>query len=200
MIGPQTEAGYFNNNGRNVGPITSFTETYTIQSGSTTITGSGSLIDPPPGASIGGARLNTAECAELTGATLGSVTNASGTVVQAYLTAGITANGTFAPPGSYAYTTITRQFINSSSINSFNAGEFAQIFNTPAAPSGPPPGFITRSGTQLQLNGQAFRPVGEAGSGCTGTGHRFRLGVFAGRFPLLRERRCRRQRPYLRAR
>src|SRR5947209_5589492 len=80
MIGPQTEAGYFNNNGRNVGPITSFTETYTIQSGSTTITGSGSLIDPPPGASIGGARLNTAECAELTGATLGSVTNASGTV------------------------------------------------------------------------------------------------------------------------
>jgi mannan endo-1,4-beta-mannosidase len=159
-IGPQTEAGYFNNNGRNVGPITSFSETYTIQSGSTTITGSGSLINPPPGASISGARLNTAECADVTGATLGSVTNANGTVVQAYLTAGITANGSLAPPGSYAYTIITRQFINSSSINAFNAGEFAQIFNTPAAPPGPPPDFVTRSGTQLQVNGQAFRPVG----------------------------------------
>jgi mannan endo-1,4-beta-mannosidase len=158
-IGPQTLAGYFNNDFRNVGPILSFNETFTITSAGTTINGTGSLITPPPGASISGATLNTAECAHVTGATLSQVTNANGVVVNAYLTAGINAPLAYAPPGAYAYTVITRQFIDSSSIGAFNAGEFAQNFRTPPVPPAPA-GIVTRSGNQLQLNGQPFRPIG----------------------------------------
>ena len=158
-IGPQTLPGYFNNDFRSVGPILSFSETFTITSGSTTINGTGSLITPPPGASVSGATLNTAECAHVTGATLSQVTNANGVVVNAYLTAGVNAPLAYAPPGSYAYTIITRQFIDSSSIGAFNAGEFAQNFRTPPVPP-PPAGLVTRTGNQLQLSGQPFRPIG----------------------------------------
>jgi mannan endo-1,4-beta-mannosidase len=158
-IGPQTESGYPNNNGRNVGPILSFNETYTIHSGDTTITGTASLTDPPPGAGVSGARLNTAACSTVSGATLGSVTNATGTEIQAYATVGITADPVFAPAGSFAYAIITRQFISSSSIGPFDAGEFAHSFRSPSAPP-PSADFVSRSGAQLQLNGQAFRPIG----------------------------------------
>jgi mannan endo-1,4-beta-mannosidase len=158
-IGPQTLAGYFNNNFRNVGPILSFNESFTITSAGTTINGTGSLITPPPGAGISGATLNTAECAQVTGATLSQVTNANGVVVNAYLIAGINAPLAYAPPGSYAYTIITRQFIDSSSIGAFNAGELAQNVRTPPLPP-PPAGIVTRSGNQLQLNGQPFRATG----------------------------------------
>jgi mannan endo-1,4-beta-mannosidase len=158
-IGPQTLTGYFNNDNRNVGPILSFDESFTITSGSTTIDGTASLITPPAGASISGATLNTAECAQLAGATLSQVTNANGVVVNAYLTAVINAPIAYAPPGSYAYTTIARQFIDSSSVGPFNAGEFAQNFRAPSVPP-PPAGIVTRAGNQLQLNSQPFRPIG----------------------------------------
>jgi len=158
-IGPQTLPGGASNNFHDVGPLLSFDETYTIESGGTTISGTASLVDPPPGASISGATLNTGTCADVSGATLGSVTNATGTVIHAFATAAITADPVYAPAGTFAYTVFTRQMITSSSIGPFTAGEFAHNFRSPSPPP-PGPSFVTRSGAQLLLDGSAFRPIG----------------------------------------
>ena len=54
----------------------------------------------------------------------------------------------------------TRQFIGSSSIGMYNAGEFATTFNTPPLPPAPA-GFVTRSGRAVCcFAGEPFRPVG----------------------------------------
>jgi mannan endo-1,4-beta-mannosidase len=158
-IGPQTEAGYSNNNFANVGAVMSYDETYTIHSGSTTISGTTSLVDPPPGASVSGARLNTAMCADVSDATLSQVQHANGTVIQLYGIAGITAEPVYAPSGSYTYAIVTRQMIRSSSVGPFDVGEYFHTFRSPQ-PAPPSVDFVGRSGTQLRLNNDTFRPVG----------------------------------------
>jgi hypothetical protein len=131
-IDVQSLTGGSSSNDFPVGNVLAYSETFTITSGSTSVTGTTQLATPPPGFTSTGGPLNTGACTSFTGATLGSVSGADGALneAQLYLSyqAQIHIDGGEIDDSGNSLLSVNEQSVSASSIGPFTAGSFTQSF------------------------------------------------------------------------